>query len=301
MVNSIDPATERFLADLADINRRLDRAQRQVASGLRLTQPSDDPDQVSNLLELRMRREQATATKTNLGRIRAEADTAEQALQSAVERVDRALVLGAEGAGVTQTAETRRSIAEEVRAVLEQIVGLSRSEVEGRFVFSGDGDQQAPYELDMSQTYPVSAYLGTAATRQAVDSAGTLFRVSKTAAEIFDDAVDNASVFRAVNGLRLGLENNDPDAIRTAIADLRRSSDHLNTELAFYGSLQNRIQQATDLASKTEDQLKSEISGIQDADITAAILELNQMRYQQQAALSSKASLPRTSLFDYLG
>ncbi len=300
MVNSIDPTTERFLAGLADINRRLERAQNQVASGLRLAQPSDDPDQVSNLLELRMRLEQTATTRSNLGRLQAEADTAEQGLQSAIERVDRALVLGAEGASTTQTAESRRSIAEEVRAVIEQIAGLSRSEVEGRFVFSGDSDQQAPYELDMTQTYPVSAYLGTPATRQAVDSSGTLFRVSKTAEEIFDDAADNASVFRSLSDLRAGLENNDPAAIRTAIAALRRSSDHLNTQLAFYGSVQNRIELAAESASKMETRLKGEIGDIESADITSAILELNQMRFQQEAALSSKARLPRTSLFDYL-
>ncbi len=46
--------------------------------------------------------------------------------------------------------------------------------------------------------------------------------------------------------------------------------------------------------------LKSEISGLQDADITSSILDLTQMQTQQQAALTSRAQLPKTTLFDFL-
>jgi len=54
-------------------------------------------------------------------------------------------------------------------------------------------------------------------------------------------------------------------------------------------------------SSKTrETQLQTALSGIQDADLTQAVTELNQAQLQQQAALQSRARIPRTTLFDYL-
>jgi len=37
------------------------------------------------------------------------------------------------------------------------------------------------------------------------------------------------------------------------------------------------------------------------ADLPQAILEMNQAQIQEQAALQSRAQLPRTTLFNYLG
>ena len=47
-------------------------------------------------------------------------------------------------------------------------------------------------------------------------------------------------------------------------------------------------------------QLQSHLSSIQDADITASILELQDAQFQRQAALSARAKVPPTSLFDYI-
>ena len=56
-----------------------------------------------------------------------------------------------------------------------------------------------------------------------------------------------------------------------------------------------------DFGETYETQLQSQLSGIQDADEAAAITELTQAQTQLQAALSSRAALPKTSLFDFLG
>ena len=51
----------------------------------------------------------------------------------------------------------------------------------------------------------------------------------------------------------------------------------------------------------TASSCETEISGKEDADITAAALEATQASTQMQAAFQMRAKLPHTSLFDYLG
>lgn len=301
MLRRVDPETERFLDDLARIKDRLARAQREVSSGRRLNQPSDDPDQVSQLLMLRSELAATEQIRFNLGRVTAEVNTAEQTLSAAVERLDRAAVLGSQGAGSTATAEQRLLVAREVEALLEQMVNLADTTVEGRYIFSGNADGQIAYTLDWTQSYPVSAYLGSAATRTIAGPGGQRIAVAKTAAEIFDNPDPAKNVFQALNNLRTALLANDQAGIGAALAQIRTASVHLNDELAFYGTVQNQLAAATEAARKEELRLKTRISEIQDADLTESIVAMNEARFQQEVALSARARMPRTSLFDYLG
>jgi flagellin-like hook-associated protein FlgL len=71
--------------------------------------------------------------------------------------------------------------------------------------------------------------------------------------------------------------------------------------LAFYGAAQNEIGQSVQYAHQEELRLKSELSRIEDADLTEAILELNQAQIHQQAALGAQArTQSKLSLFDFL-
>lgn len=301
MIQRVDAQTERFLRDLDSIKERLARAQREVASGKRLNEASDDPDQVGRLLALRSELAATEQIRSNLGRLKAETDTAEQALAAAVTRLERAAVLGGQGASSTVTASQRAAIAIEVEALLEQLVNLAGTSVEGRYVFSGDADGVAPYALDWSQVPPVSAYQGAAATREAVMPGGGRFRVSRTAAEIFDHPDPARNAFQALVNLRAALLANDEAGIKAAVGQVRTASSHLNDQLAFYGTVQNQVAAALEAAHKQELRVRSQMATIEDADLTDAILAMNQARFQQEAALASKARLPRTSLFDYLG
>ena len=301
MLRRLDAPTEMFLTDLREISRRLDKAEREVTSGRRINEVSDDPDQISTLLQIRAELNQTQQIRANLGRVKTEVDAGEQALEAAAKVMDRAAVLGTQGANGTETADQRRIIAGEVEALIKQMTGLTGTKVEGRYIFSGDADKQAPYTLDLSLDDPYSDYQGGAATREVMHPTGALFAISKTAQEIFDNPDPSKNVLDALNNLRLALRNNDDAAIGAALDQITSAGVHLNNELAFYGTVQDQVAEATDFASKQEVRLKTQISNIEDADMTASILALNQARYQHEVALSSKAKLKKVSLFDYLG
>jgi len=301
MIQRLDAATDTFLTDLASIKQRIARAQREVASGRRINQVSDAPADLSTLMQLRTDLGQTVQIRSNLGRVQTEVDTAEQSLESAVKIMERASVLGIQGANGTMTAEQRTIVAEEVESLLEQMVGLARTQVDARFVFSGDADGQAPFTLDLTLDDPVSDYLGAPATRQVMHPAGTAFQVGKTGEEIFDNPDPAKNVFQAINNLRLSLRADDSAGIEAALDQILSVQTHLNSELASYGTVQNQVAEATDFAHKQELRLKTRISELVDADMTEAILALNQSTYQQEVALSTKAKNQQISLFDFIG
>jgi flagellar hook-associated protein 3 FlgL len=300
MIQGLAAKNERFLVSYNKILDQAKRATQEITSGLRVSSPSDDPDQVSNILAMRANLDRAGQIGRNLSRVQSETDIAEQALSNAVTVLESINTLGTQAATGTQTADTRLAIADQVNSLFGQLVQLSNTAQEGRYIFHGDNDQTPAYGVDLTQADGVTAYDGAVVTRQALHPSGTTFTYSKTAEEIFENPAAGKNVFKAVNDLRLALVANDSIAIETTMADLRTAQNHLNSRLAYYGSVQKTVAAAVSASSELETQYKTTLSDLQDADITEAILELTQATTHRDAALASQAKMPQTSLFDYL-
>jgi len=317
MITNLSPESQSFLANIDRVQQTVSQANQQVSSGLKVNAPSDEPDVISQLLQLRSDLQKNNQITTNLGTAQTDANVAESTLDSATQLIDQAISLAAQGATGTMNASDRQNIAGEVEAVEEQMLANSQTQSGGRYVFSGDSDTQPTYQLDLANTnvppngtlngtgYGVDQLITPSNTRLVEDPAGGTFAVSMTAQQIFDDrnpdgtpAADN--VFQAIDNLRTALLNNNQNGITAAAASLRTASDHLNQCLAFYGTVQDRIQAASSFAANYNIQLQTQISQVEDADVTAAALELSQGTTHIQAAFQMEANIPRTTLFDFL-
>jgi flagellar hook-associated protein 3 FlgL len=295
----LDANTEQFLDRLTETTRRMERAQREISSGKRFTTVSDDPDQVAALLQTRTELESVEQIGQNLSRVKTEVDAAEQALELAETLLERARVYGAAGASGTATAQQRAVLAGQVGGLLEQLVAISNTTVEGRFIFSGDTDGSAAFRLDSAWTPPYGSYLGSGATREALLADGSRVRTSRSGAEVFDAA--GASVFAAIEALRSALASGNGAAIETVVAGLETPSDHLRNMHAIYGSAQARVNDGIDTAAKRELQYRSQLGALEDADLALSVVEFQQAKLQRETALQARAQMGRKTLFDYLG
>src|SRR5689334_15756100 len=120
MTTNLDPASELFIANVERIQKRLAEANRQVSSGKRVDQPSDAPDQIDSILQLRADRQRNSQIRANLSTALTDTQSADQALSGSIRLLDRARVLAGQGANTTLDAATRQSLAEEAQALLEQ-------------------------------------------------------------------------------------------------------------------------------------------------------------------------------------
>ncbi len=122
MISNLNPSAEAFMANINRVQRSVDEASRQVSSGLRVNSASDAPDQVDSILQIRTDTARNTQIESNLALAKADADSADGALNSATKLLDRARTLGAQGANFTLDAAGRQSLAGEVEGLLEQMV-----------------------------------------------------------------------------------------------------------------------------------------------------------------------------------
>jgi flagellar hook-associated protein 3 FlgL len=300
MLPSVSGTTQQYLADLERNQLQLQQAETEISSGLQVQQPSDDPAAIAEISETQAAIAGNTQIQSNLSEVTTEANTADSVLQTAVQALESAISLAAEGATATATPASQAALAQQVSGLQQTLVGISRTTVNGRYIFSGDQDTQPAYQLDSSQPNGVQQLLGAPATRviQSVD--GTSIAVAKTASDIFD-APDGNGVFTAINSLLMALNNNDQAGITQASTALKSASVYLNGQLAFYGSVENRLQEATDLAQKFQTQQQTQLSQLQDADIPKVATQLTQLQVEQQASESVESNIAQMkNLFSYL-
>ena len=309
MISGIDPSGAMFLADIAQIQNSMQQAETELSSGLKFQNASDAPDQVSDILSLRADISRNNEVQSNLSDVTTQVNTAQQAVSTAEQLVENARTLAAQGVTGTQTASTRSELAQQVGAILSELLSIANTQVGNRYVFGGDDYMAEPYQADTVNPDTgggVVQLTVTQATRQIQDPLGNTFSVDLTAQQIFDDqnpdgtpAADN--VFNAVNQLRVALQNNDVNGIQTQLTALATADDYLNQQIGFYGAVQNRISAATSLAQQMDLTYQTALGGKTDADMAQAATQLTESQTQEQAALQSRSMVPRTSLFNYLG
>jgi flagellar hook-associated protein 3 FlgL len=305
MLQSFDPVREKFLADLESLNSRIAKTQAELTSGIRVGRPSDDPSAVGDVLQLESDIGRVTQVTANLNAVKSEVDSASGVVQDSISLLDQARSLAAQGASDTLPSSQRPALAAQVEQILSALVNASRATYAGRYLFSGDSSLQPAYDVNLANPNGVDRLLTAPATRLIQDSNGVVFAVSKTAQDLFDhrnpdDSLAADNVFGAVNSLRVALLNNDQAATATAAAALQKAQDYLSLQSTFYGAVENRVTTAIDLAQRFQLQWQSSLSNVRDTDVAAATTDLSEENLSQQAAMQAQASMPRSSLFDFL-
>ena len=306
MLSNLSASNQIFLNGVDQIQQRLQQANQQVSSGLKVSVASDAPDQIGDLLQLKSDEAMNTQIASNLGLELTNAQTADGALGSAIQLMDSATQIAAEGVNSAETADTRATLAQQVQGLLTQMVSISQTQVQGRYIFSGDNDQNPSYVLDLSASTGVDQVSNAAATRQIQNPEGGTFQASQTAQQIFDDqntdgSPSQSNVFNALNTLRVALLNNDTTGITSSQNMIKQASLHLNDAESFYGNVETEIQSATTYSTTYSTQLQTQVSGIEDADVAASAQELTLSTTQLQAAFQAEAKMPTDTLFSYLG
>jgi len=313
MLSGISASNQLLLNALNQTEDRASQAEEQISSGLKLNTASDDPDEISPALTLYSQLQQTLQIETNLGQFTSETNTAEQSISNAVQTLQNATTLGTQGVTETETPAQRQALAAQVSGCLSDLVSQANTQFGGRYLFSGDTDQVQPYSIDSNGN--VTAYAGAASTRQAQNADGSTFSISLTGQEIFE--APGGSAFQAVEDLVTALQNGptvdstdqsydgqysaQTAAINNALSELTAASTQVNQQLAFYGTVQDRLSSATNDAATQEVNQRTELSSLTDADVSTDAIDLTQANTEMQATMQAIAKLPTTSLFDYLG
>src|SRR5689334_13298281 len=126
MLPAVNGSTESYLNSLRRIQSAMDVVERQVSSGLRVGQASDDPAALPAILESVSRIALRKQSLSNMNQLQAELESGDAALQQAVKLLDQATSVASEVAGMTSGDTNWTTLAAQVRDLQARLVELSR-------------------------------------------------------------------------------------------------------------------------------------------------------------------------------
>jgi flagellar hook-associated protein 3 FlgL len=306
MLAGLSASNASFLADVNKTENRISQANKQVSSGIRVNQASDDPAAIASIVGYQTAIQQATQVTTNLNLAATVATSADGALAGASTLLDRLVSLAGSGATSTATAATRSTLAQQVNDILQQLVGIANTTVQGRYIFGGDDPNTQPYTFDLSVPGGVIQNNTAGNTATITNAAGSTVVAGQTAQQIFDPqnppgTPTAGNIFQNVYALGQALASNNLTGVQNAAASLQLSVTQLGQATTNNGLTQNWIEQAKQDAADTLNNLQTELVSLRETDVVAAATELTLSQTALQAALAAHSSLNIKSLFSYLG
>lgn len=293
--------TASVLASLESITDRLSQTQTELASGKRLTQPSDDPYGVAQALQYRGEIAQTQQFQRNVSDAQSWQTVTDTALSQVSSLVLRARDLVVQASSDTTNAAGRASIAAEVKQLLDAIKQAGNTQYAGRYVFSGTKTGTPAY--DLSDT--TDAYGGNVASVSHEIGPGVTLPVNSVGFKVFggDDGSGggDTGLLKTLRGVLAHLAAGDTASLRGIdLQALSDANDTIVNEQAVVGARANRLDIASNRLADLEQLSTKNLSDTEDADMAKTLTDLSTQQAVYQAALRAGAALIQPSLMDFL-
>ncbi len=282
------------------------KLQDQIATGQRISSPSDDPFAAQQVLQLRDQSVANRQYQSNIGLHQEFAKVTHGHMRNLQKVLDRAQEI-AVTIDDLDSPEDLKAYAAEVNQLLEHAVQkIANAQHRGEFIHAGTKPDAAPFTIqrDADDKIISVTYTGTATTAESEIAPGVLVssRVHGAGAGgLFADSSAGSDIFAHLIALRDQIAAGDLETISSTTRDqLKADEDNVLFHMAKNGALQSRLESSL---SETKDEslaLEHEISNRADIDMAEAIVRLNQQQTNYQAALQSAGSIMQLSLLSFL-
>lgn len=301
--------TDRMLYDRARIDggaarERLNEATARVSTGLRVSQPGDDPAAAGLVALERQRQARFDALATTAGRASDELGAADGALDTVASALSRARELAVQLSNATYSASDRAAGATEVKGLISTIVGAMNAKAGNRYVFSGTQDGTQPFDgvvldgagnVDRTLT---GAYHGDALVRQVEIAPGVFQDASLRADVALKGAGGGIDVLATLADLANALGADDPAAVAATLTGLTQGTAQVATARGTAGAAMSTLDAAVSAGHAARDDSKKRVADLAEADLLTSSTELALAEHALNAALTATAQTFKLSLLD---
>jgi flagellar hook-associated protein 3 FlgL len=284
-----------LLADMAQTQQQVNTDEQQIASGLSVNVPSDNPAAAAALVQNADQTSQADQFQRSIGSIQGEVQSADSTLNSVITALQQAISLGVEGANGTVNSVDRAAIVTQVEGIQSQLLSLANLTYQGNYVFAGTANQTTPYVLDPSSSSGVT-YQGNSEVNSVTLGNQFSLQTNVPGSQLFSSSGNDA--FQSIQDLITSLRSGT--GIGTAVTEVGNASSYVSAQSVFYGNALNQLNSQQTYLSSDISQLAQQQSTVAGADLPAVISNLTTAQTSLQATLEAIGQTANTNLFEYL-
>jgi flagellar hook-associated protein 3 FlgL len=299
-IRTPDPTmSKNLLLDLQRTNTRISTLTEQIASGLRINNPGDDPTGSAMILDFQTSIDQNTAYLKQADSALSFLSATEVGTQSVTNSMERLMEIAQQG--LSGTAASNAALVPEVDGIHSSLVSIGNTQDQGKYIFSGTATLTLPF------TGPAAgpiAYGGDAGLINLQVSSSSTVTTNIVGSTLFlgpGGQGSSTDIFQVVSDLSNALSTNNSAQIQTAYNNLQGIFDRVLQTTADLGGRQANLNDLKSTLGDVNLGLQSVLNNEAQIDYPTAATDLSTAQTAQQATLSviAKASQQK-NLFDYL-
>jgi len=274
-------------ANLAKQSAQLMNTQLKLASGKRINRPSDDHIGIGKVLGYRSTLSTIDQYRENI----TDSQTRVKYTETVLGQINDFL-REAKSIASNPGTEDKTPLAEAIKDIRDQTLGLANSKYGKNYLFSGHLTDTPAFD---SATY---AYNGDGGSHRVVIGEGITVELEADGSQMFIESGDN--LFQVLDDLEAALTADDPVAIRAAVDPLERIGDRIQITRSGLASDYKRLEATNDYWSSFGNSVETMRSGVEDADITKTALDMQVQQTAYEVLLATAAQVIQPTLVDFL-
>ncbi|MBV8602949.1 MAG: flagellar hook-associated protein FlgL, partial [Candidatus Eremiobacteraeota bacterium] len=183
-----------------------------LSTGKQLNQPSDDPTQVSQLLQLNTTIAATTTSAQNTQQAQDELTQVDSTLGELTSALQSARQLTIRAASDVMSPANKIGVANQVEQIINQLVGLANTQYAGKYLFGGTSISSPPPVQTTGQPITSVTFNGNNQQQGELYADGATVDLSTTLQQAFNFNASDGSlnVFQVLQNLRNTLNNTGP-------------------------------------------------------------------------------------------
>lgn len=289
--------------DVPEIQRDISQLQEQISSGKRINRPSDGPNSYSLAEEMETLGNQLDRRQKSIETARSFVDRTQETLDGMVDLFSQAGEKGVRAAGDTRSDDDREAIAQELRAIKDEVVDQLNTRHNDEYVFAGNRTDTQPFNADGTVNGAPGDIDGERKRPIGRNQTLTVNITGKELHQYGSGPGGPKTITAALDGLISAVDPNDNSTndVQAKLEEVKAARDHVIGKGAKAGTIGNRLSVAKEQIEAAKLDAESRRSDAEDTDIAKAASELQQKQTQLQAALKAVSSTQQqASLVNFL-
>lgn len=289
---------------LLNVSNNLNRTQKyqsQLATGKKITMPSDDPIVASKALKLRTDVAEIMQYRRNADDATSWMGITEATLAQIGEVIHRFREISAQAANGTNTPDDIDKIRTEAEELKTQLIHLANTTYAGRYIFSGYKtdkpllDENGNFNINITNDEKINFEIGIGDDINVNVPGSDLFHGGDPAA-----AGDESRLIKTLSDVIQAMEDGDHEQISSLLGSIDTEVENLLRVRAGLGARMNRVDLSSNRLDDDFVNFTRLMSLNEDVDMAEAIMNLSNEMSVYQASLATSAKVIQQSLVDYL-
>ena len=292
-----DEMTYRMLRSNISTNQTtLHKLQEQIASGRKISLPSDGPGAYEVIQRLRKDLGGMDQYALNAQRVDSDLLVVDNAMQKMLSLFQRASELAVAAGDGTHGPAALQAMGKEVDEILGSLIDLANTSVGGRFIFGGTETLTTPFETTTENGLVSSvAYAGNDDIRFVEVSRGVMIEANVPGADpsgangLFQTA--DRDLFDTLIRMRDQLLAGESTHGTTTLDEMNGTIDHIANQLSANGARRQRIQLSSEMLNQHQINVQKALEREESVDMAEAITRLSQSQLAYESALQVTARI----------